>query len=96
MKIVTLRLAGQNVDEFPLIDGPELYGKLVDYYAVFISCLDSDGTHSLQMIHWWASDVTLNFSNWSNEQPSLSTSGMLWGGVHFQQIVFIFWGELFL
>ncbi len=22
----------------------------------------SDGTHSLQMIHWWASDVMLNFS----------------------------------
>ncbi len=35
---------------------------LVDY--VFISCLDfhSDATHSLQMIHWWASDVMLNFS----------------------------------
>ncbi len=30
----------------------------------FISCLDShsDGTHSLQRIHWWASDVMLNFS----------------------------------
>ncbi len=29
----------------------------------FISCLDthSDGTHSLQRIHWWASDVMLNF-----------------------------------
>ncbi len=28
---------------------------------VFISCLDShsDGTHSLQRIHWWASDVML-------------------------------------
>ncbi len=30
----------------------------------FISCLDShsDGTHSLQWIHWWASNVMLNFS----------------------------------
>ncbi len=29
----------------------------------FISCLDShsDGTHSLQRIHWWASDVMLLF-----------------------------------
>ncbi len=29
-----------------------------------ISCLDShsDGTHSLQSIHWWTSDVMLNFS----------------------------------
>ncbi len=31
---------------------------------VFISCLDShfDGTHTLQRIHWWASDIMLNFS----------------------------------
>ncbi len=38
---------------------------LVDYCDVFISCLDShsDGTHSLQRIHCWASDVKLNFSN---------------------------------
>ncbi len=30
----------------------------------FINCLDShsDGTHSLQRIHWWASDVMLHFS----------------------------------
>ncbi len=33
----------------------------VDYCDVFISCLDShsDGTHSLQWIHWWVSDVML-------------------------------------
>ncbi len=37
---------------------------LVDYCDVFISCLDShsDGTHSLQMIHWRASDVMLHLS----------------------------------
>ncbi len=40
---------------------------LVDYCDVFISCLDShsDGTHSLQRIHWpthTASDVMLHFS----------------------------------
>ncbi len=31
---------------------------------VFISCLDShsDGTHLLQRIHWWASDLMLNLS----------------------------------
>ncbi len=36
----------------------------LDFCDVFISCLDShsDGTHSLQRIHWWASDITLNFS----------------------------------
>ncbi len=32
--------------------------------SLFISSLDShsDGTHSLQMIHWWASDVMLHLS----------------------------------
>ncbi len=47
-----------------LTDGLEWCGLLVDYCNVFISCLDShsDGTHSLQSIHWWASDVMLNFS----------------------------------
>ncbi len=36
----------------------------MDYCDFFISCLDShfDGTHSLQRIHWSASDVMLNFS----------------------------------
>ncbi len=36
----------------------------VDYWDVFISCLDShyDGTHSLQSIHWWTSDGMLHFS----------------------------------
>ncbi len=36
----------------------------VDYCDVFISCLDSDsdGTHSLQSIHWLASDAMLHFS----------------------------------
>ncbi len=37
-----------------LIDGLESSGLLVNYCDVFISCLDShsDGTHSLQRIHW--------------------------------------------
>ncbi len=45
-----------------LIDGLESCGLLVDYCDVFISCLEShsEGTHSLQRIHWWASDVMLN------------------------------------
>ncbi len=40
------------------------WSHVVDYCGVFISCLDShsDGTHSLQRIHWWATDVMLNFS----------------------------------
>ncbi len=37
-----------------LTDRLELCGFLVDYCDVLISCLDphSDGTHSLQKIHW--------------------------------------------
>ncbi len=33
----------------------------VDYCDAFISCLDShsDGTHSLQSIHWWDTDAVL-------------------------------------
>ncbi len=36
----------------------------MDNCAVFISCLNShsDGTHTLQRIHWLANDVLLNFS----------------------------------
>ncbi len=47
-----------------LIYGLESCGLLVDYCEVYISCLNShsDGTHSLQRILWWASDVTLHFS----------------------------------
>ncbi len=38
--------------------------RLEDYCDVFISSLDShsDGTHSLQKICWWASDVMIHFS----------------------------------
>ncbi len=47
-----------------LIDGLELCGLLVDYCVVFISSLDShsDGTHSMQSINWWESDVMPHFS----------------------------------
>ncbi len=49
----------------------------VVWIIVFISCLDShsDGTHSLQSIHWWASDVMLHFSR-SDETTNSSTSWM--------------------
>ncbi len=60
---------------------------LVDYYDVFISCLDShsDGTHSLHRIHCWASDVMLHFSK-SDEEKNSFTSWMAWRWVHFQQM----------
>ncbi len=58
-----------------LTDGLEWCGLLVDYCDVFISCLDShsDGTHSLQSIHCWASDAMLHFSK-SDEETNSSTS----------------------
>ncbi len=60
----------------------------VDYCDVFISCSDShsDGTHSLQSIHCWASDAMLHFSK-SDEETNSSTSWMVWGGAHFQQML---------
>ncbi len=37
----------------------------MDYCVVYISCLDShsDGTHSLQRIHWGTSDIMIHLSN---------------------------------
>ncbi len=60
-----------------LIDGLEWCGLLVDYCNVFISCLDShsDGTHSLQGIHWCAIGVMLNLSK-SDDETNSSTSWM--------------------
>ncbi len=70
-----------------LIDGLERCGLLVDYCDVFISVLDSsDGTHSLQRIHWWASDGMLHYSK-SDEETN--TCWMAWERVDFQQF-FIF------
>ncbi len=38
----------------------------VDYLWIIVmflsDVLDSDGTHSLQRIHWWTTDVMLHFS----------------------------------
>ncbi len=70
----------------------------VDYCDVFISCLDShsDGTHSLQRIHWWASDGKIHFSK-SNEETNSSTFWMAWGWVKFHWFTKCsFLGELFL
>jgi len=55
-----------------ITDGLEWCGLLVMF---FISYLDahSDGTHSLQRIHWWARNVMLNFQNlfrWKNKSST--------------------------
>ncbi len=57
---------------------------------VFISCLDShsDGTHSVQRIHWRASDVKLRF----DEETSSTTSCMARGRV----TIFLFGGQILL
>ncbi len=54
----------------------------VDYCDVFINCLDSrsDGTHSLQRIHWWAIDVMLPFSNFFSWWRNKLISG-IWDGL---------------
>ncbi len=67
-----------------LTDGLEWCGSLVDYCDVFISCLDfrhSDGTHSLQTIHWWESNAMINSSKSFLKQTP--TSLMAWGWVTF-------------
>ncbi len=53
----------------------------VDYCDVFISCLEShsDGTHSLLVIYWRASDVMLHFSFKSDEKTNAFTTWMGWG-----------------
>ncbi len=53
-----------NMQFFTLQYINELTGVVRITVMFFISCLDSfyDGTHSLQMIHWWANDVMLNLS----------------------------------
>ncbi len=45
----------------------------VIFVDVFISYLDShsEGTHSLQRIHWWASDVKLFFFFMSSDEETL-------------------------
>ncbi len=64
----------------------------MDYCEVSISCLDShsDGTHSLQRIHWWASDVMLFFSHmfWWRKNLRYILNGMR---EHFQQMVIFRW-----
>ncbi len=75
-----------------LTNGLEWCGSLVDYCDVVISCLDShsDGTHSLQSIHWWASDAMLQFSK-SDEEKNSSTSWVTRGCAHFQQTFIFGW-----
>ncbi len=52
--------------------------------VMFLSDSHSDGTHSLQSIHCWDSDVMLDFSK-SDEETNSSLSWMPWGWVHFQR-----------
>ncbi len=68
--------------------------SLVAYCDVFISCLDShsDGTHSLQSIHWWASNAT--YIAVPMENKSHIHLGWSKGEEMFSN--FNFWGELFL
>ncbi len=60
----------------------------VDYWDVFISCLDSrsDSTHSLQTIYWRANHLMLHLSK---SDAETSSSWMSWGCVNFQLILFL-------
>ncbi len=54
---------------------------LEDYLRIIVLFLSadtySDGTHSLQSIHWWASDGMLHFYK-PDEETNSSTSWMVW------------------
>ncbi len=78
-----------------LADGLEWCGLVVDYCDVFISCLDShsDGTHSLQSIHWWASDAMTHFYK-SDEETNSSKSSISQRWVIFFLANFYFWGTI--
>ncbi len=58
--------------------------------VMFLSAAHSDGTHPLKRIHWWASDVMLNFSK-SVLMKKQTTSWMAWEWVNIH-----FLDELFL
>ncbi len=62
-----------------LTDGLKRCGLLVYYWDVFISFLNShsDGTHSLQSIHWWWCYDAF-FQVCSDEETNSSTSYMAW------------------
>ncbi len=78
-----------------LIDGLERCGLLVDYCDVFISCLDShsDGTHSLQRIHWWTSDTKF-LQICSDEETNPTIAWMAWGWVFFGWTIPLKWEHM--
>ncbi len=80
-----------------LIDELEWCGLLVDYCDVFISCLDShsDGTHSLQRIHWWASDCNDAFLQICSMKKKTHIQ-IGWTEIEYIFSKFSFLGELFL
>ncbi len=72
---------------------------------VLISCFDShfDGTHSLQRIHWWVTDVMQKFSKSVSIKTHSSSSWMAWGWVYIHTVFIFkwtiswktFWGRYF-
>ncbi len=67
-----------------LIDGLGLCGLLWCFYQLF------DGTHSLHRIHWWVSDVMLNFSKYVLLKKQ-NSSWMYWERVNCQQMLISGW-----
>ncbi len=61
---VLMELFNTNMQLFTSLDVNWGTGVVWITCDVFISCLNthSDGTHSLQKIHWWASDIMRSFS----------------------------------
>ncbi len=69
--MVDLFLTNMQLFTSVLTGGMESCGLLVDYFDVFISSIlnsYSDGTHSLQKIHGWASDAKFQIK-WDDVMP---------------------------
>ncbi len=58
------------------------YAGSMDYLRVsvmFLSAVWTDGTHSLQRIHWYASDVMLNLLSQTESVLFVSSPVSPWG-----------------
>ncbi len=78
------------LDLFQLLSSPDVnwWTGVVWIIVMFLSDSHSDGTHSLQSIHFWDTDAETHFYK-PDEETNSSWSRMNWGWTHFQ-LIFIF------
>ncbi len=77
-----------------LIDGLELVWIIVMFLSAVWTFIPLTATHSLQRIHWWASDGMMKFLQICYDEETKSASWLAREWVNFQQIFIL--AELFL